>query len=166
MLEALAEAGFPVVREAGRTLVREQKEIGSPIHTGTELFGELLQSRSMYLYNQALEQHGPETVVFFDRSIIEPVAYYWAKGALAPHHTRLVEKYRYADRVFMTPPWPEIYERDAERDRDYDPEQREYKRLCEAFSAFGYEVEVLPKVSVAERVAFVTGVLDQESEPR
>lgn len=155
LLEALADEGYAVVREAGRELVREQQEIGSPIQPGTELFGELLQSRSMVLYNQALERYGTETTVFFDRSIMEPVAYYWSRGALAPHHQKLVERYRYADRVFMTPPWPEIFVQDAERRHGFDPEQKEYKRLCKAFPAFGYSMVELPKVSVEERLRFV-----------
>jgi len=57
LLEELARRGYSVVPEAGRQLVREQQSIGG-VETGSDLFGQLLFSRSMYLYNQAVESLG------------------------------------------------------------------------------------------------------------
>lgn len=154
LLEELSRRGYAVVREAGRQLVREQQSIGGVVQPGTELFGHLLLSRSMYLYNQVVEA-GVSGPVFFDRSIIEPIAGWRSSGQMAPHLVRAVERFRYATDVFMAPPWPEIFEQDAERRHGYDPEQKEYKRLIEAFEAFGYRLVTLPKISVEARADFV-----------
>jgi predicted ATPase len=154
LIEELSRRGYVVVREAGRQLAAEQQSIGGIAQPGTELFGQLLLSRSMYLYNRVLEAdvRGP---IFFDRSIIEPIAYWRSTGQMAPHLSRAVERFRYATDVFMAPPWPEIFEKDAERQHSYDPEQKEYARLIEAFEAFGYRLITLPKTSVDERADFV-----------
>ena len=53
----LARRGYSVVPEACRQLVREQQSIGG-VETGSDLSGQLLFSRSMYLYNQAVESLG------------------------------------------------------------------------------------------------------------
>lgn len=154
LIEELAHRGYAVVREAGRQLAAEQYAIGGVALPGTELFGHLLLSRSMYLYNQVLEA-GVNGAVFFDRSIIEPIAYWHSTGQMAPHLSRAVERFRYATDVFMAPPWPEIFEKDAERKHSYDPQQKEYARLIDAFEAFGYRLITLPKTSVDARADFV-----------
>jgi predicted ATPase len=58
LLEELARRGYSVVPEAGRQLVREQQSIGGIVKTGSALFGQLLFSRSMYLYDQAVGSLG------------------------------------------------------------------------------------------------------------
>ena len=154
LLEELARRGYAVVPEAGRQLVQEQQSIDGLAKPGTELFGHLLFSRSIYLYTQAVESSSGDPI-FFDRSIIEPIAGWRAKGQIAPHLERAVEQYRYATEVFMAPPWPEIFRKDTERQHSYDPEQKEYAHLTDAFQAFGYQLVPLPKVSVEERADFV-----------
>ena len=154
LVDELANRGFAVVPEAGRQLVLEQRAIGGVAIPGTELFGHLLLSRSMYLYNQAVAT-GPTAPVFFDRSIMEPVAYWRSQGVMVPYLEQVVAQYRYATDVFMVPPWPEIFTKDAERQHSYDPNQTEYARLMDAFQAFGYRLIEIPRISVLARADFV-----------
>jgi predicted ATPase len=92
--------------------------------------------------------------VFFDRGLID--------AAAALEHVTgepVLETYgrthRYHPRVFLTPPWPEIYAADAERRHDLAAASAEYARLLEAFPRLGYETVILPKVGVAERADFI-----------
>jgi predicted ATPase len=75
----------------------------------------------------------------------------------------LGQSHRYHRRVFLTPPWPEIYVTDLERRHGFDTGLAEYSRLLEAYPALGYEVVVLPKVGVVERADFVLTRLAQEA---
>jgi predicted ATPase len=59
----------------------------------------------------------------------------------------------------MAPPWPEIYVQDAERRHGLDSAINEYSRLLEVYASLGYELSILPKVGVAQRVDFVLGML-------
>lgn len=45
--------------------------------------------------------------------------------------------HRYHQRVFMAPPWPEIYVMDAERQHGFEEAKAEYERLMIAFPALG-----------------------------
>ncbi|MBO0756281.1 MAG: AAA family ATPase, partial [Bradyrhizobiaceae bacterium] len=66
---------------------------------------------------------------------------------------------RYHWRVFLTPPWPEIYGTDPQRRHGLDVASAEYSRLLETYPWLGYEVSILPKVEVRERADFILRTL-------
>ncbi len=73
--------------------------------------------------------------------------------------TALRQSHRYHQRVFLAPPWPEIYVTDPERRHGLDAALVEYSRLLKAYSSLGYEIAFLPKVGLVERADFVLSVL-------
>ena len=155
LLDALARRGHDVVPEAGRQIVKEQLSIdGDALPWADQRkFVELLLSRSMYLYNAVRAR---SKVVFFDRSIVEPCTYFMRDGVETPPSIRFaLERYRYFDTVFMTPPWRELYATDAERRGSFAAAEASYAELVESYSAVGYRISIVPRASVAERVAFV-----------
>jgi predicted ATPase len=98
--------------------------------------------------------------VFFDRSLIDAASALKATtGDDGPLNT-LKHQHRYHARVFLTPPWPEIYQQDAERQHDLAAAEEEYQRLLAIYPALGYEVVVLPKVSVEERLTWILEALN------
>ena len=69
------------------------------------------------------------------------------------------QSHRYHRRVFLAPPWPEIYVNDPERRHSFDAAVEEYARLLDAYPSLGYDVVVLPKAGVSERAGFVVDTL-------
>lgn len=67
----------------------------------------------------------------------------------------LAAHYRYSTPNLLAPPWPELFAPDAERRHDFASAVAEYDRLAAAYPALGYDVILLPKASVAGRLAFV-----------
>jgi predicted ATPase len=61
--------------------------------------------------------------------------------------------------VFLAPPWPEIYTLDQERRHDFAEAVAEYDRLIAVYPALGYDIHVLPKVSVSERADWILASL-------
>ena len=57
----------------------------------------------------------------------------------------------YHKRVFFTPPWPELYANDEERQLNFADAVDEYSRLLDAYERLGYSITVLPKVGVTGR---------------
>lgn len=97
--------------------------------------------------------------VFFDRGLIDAAAaleHMTGKPVL----TALGQANRYHRRVFLAPPWPEIYETDPERRHGLDVALAEYSRLLETYPSLGYEVLILPKVGVSERADFILNTLE------
>ena len=98
---------------------------------------------------------------FFDRGLID--------AAVALEHLTGVPTAetlgadRYHSRVFLAPPWPDIYETDPERRHGLEDARAEYDRLAGVYPELGYDVLVLPKVTVAERAALVLATLASPS---
>ena len=96
--------------------------------------------------------------MFFDRGLIDAAAelqHLTGEPTLQP----LRQLHRYHWRVFLAPPWREIYVTDPERRHGFDAALAEYLRLLKAYPSLGYEVFVLPKVGIVERADFVLSTL-------
>lgn len=96
--------------------------------------------------------------VFFDRGLVDA-----ASGLEAltdePALQQLAGQWRFHRKVFLTPPWPELYRMDAERQLGLDAALAEYDRLLRDYPALGYDIVELPKVPVAERADFLLELL-------
>jgi predicted ATPase len=147
IIQALKARGILCVDEAGRQIVQEQVRIGGD---GTPWqdrikFVELLLSRYMYLFEQITERTRP---VFFDRGIPDLIT-------VSEHHRAAARIYRYARKVFIAPPWPEIFRTDEERRHSYEDALAEYRLTPEAYREAGYQLIEVPKAPVSERVDFI-----------
>lgn len=153
LIEALAARGHRIMEEPGRRIVRQELETG-----GRALpWGDAV-AFARRAFAMALADHeamlGASGWVFFDRGVIDAASALQAitgEPVLAP----LRAAHRYHRRVFLAPPWPEIYETDAERRHDLSAGVAEFERLREALPWLGYEVITLPKAPVSARADFV-----------
>jgi predicted ATPase len=99
--------------------------------------------------------------VFFDRGLVD-AATALQHLAAEPILETLGRAGRYHRRVFLAPPWSEIYRTDSERRHGLAEARAEYERLAAAYPALGYEVRILPKVSVEARADLVLSVLAED----
>ena len=156
LIDELARRGYQTFAEPGREIVKEQLQIdgpGLPLGEDFSLFAELCASRIMNRYNSLGSVSAP---VFFDRSLVDPVSAYVRAKLQPPAHLHKAAKiYRFHARVFLTPPWPEIFRTDAERKHGFDEAMAEYDQLLKTYPVYGYETVLVPKLSVAERADFV-----------
>ena len=116
----------------------------------------LFLERSIALATQDFEaarsEKGP---VFFDRGLVDLIIAYEHYTGSRKFHEKLL-KARYAPTVYFTPPWPEIYVKDPERQHSLKDAILEYKRLEVGYPKFGYKIHVLPKTSVENRAKTIT----------
>ena len=159
LLSALERRGYRVFAEPGRQIVNEQQSVGGdglPWRNPTK-FAELCVSRAMYFYNSAMLLDPP---VFFDRSVIDNIAGIERSGLPMPvYFAQTLVRYRYAQRVFMVPPWPEIFAQDAERQHSFAEAEQEFYGLQQAYASLNYDVILIPRLPVEERANFVEGTL-------
>lgn len=152
MLAALAKAGFSTVPEPGRRIVRAaQAGHGAALPwVDPEAFARQALAMARDDLARAAALPGP---VLFDRGVLDAaVAFAHLTGT--PLSDALPD-WPYARRVVLAPPWPALFASDAERRHDLSEAVAEYERLAGALSDLGLETIVLPRVSVAERCAFV-----------
>jgi predicted ATPase len=157
LLAELGRRGYSIVEEPGRRIVKDELASGGVVLPWVDAPAFLHRAVAMALADRA-SAIASEGWVFFDRGLIDAAA-----GLQHLTGEPLLEKFgqshRYHRRVFLAPPWPEIYVQDAERSHSLDSAISEYSRLLEAYQSLSYEVSILPKASVAQRVDFVLGML-------
>lgn len=159
LIAALARKGYSTFDEPGRQVVREQMLIGGRGLPWEDLgqFVELTVSRSLLFAFDSLKRKGPS---FFDRSPVDQVSALEASGAAVPGHLlRVLQRLTYNRRVFLVPPWREIYVHDAERRHDFDEAEAAYHRLAATYRRLGYDIVILPRVDVEERVHHLLGMI-------
>ena len=96
--------------------------------------------------------------VFFDRGLIDALsALEDMTGDRVLH--RIGRQHPSHTTVFLTPPWPEIYRTDGERQHSFAVAEAEYVRLIRDYAALGYATLEVPKIAVGERADFVLAAL-------
>jgi len=159
LLDELNRRGHAVVEEPGRRIVLEEIKGNGTALPWVDMNAFLHRVIELALADRALAG-AMEGWVFFDRGLNDAASglqQLTGKSVLAPRG----RTHRYHRRVFLAPPWPEIYETDSERRHDLDLAIGEYTRLQDAYPSLGYEVFILPKVSVKERADFILHTLQQ-----
>jgi predicted ATPase len=158
LLAEMAARGHGVFPEPGRQVVKEEMLIGGDALPWRDAarFAERCLARAAYFFNVADPIERP---VLFDRSIVDAVAALQRMGGVPPHCAAAARVYRYAPRVFMVPPWRELFAADAERRHGYEAAVAEYDALMLDYPAHGYATVVVPKAGVAERADFLEAAL-------
>jgi predicted ATPase len=153
LLAELQRRGYATVKEPGRRIVAEEIEAGGTALPWVDVEAFARRAIRMAIADRAAAPHDGRPV-FFDRGLIDAASALEAMTG-EPVLRPLAEAHPYHARVFLTPPWPEIYLTDAERRHGMDAAIAEYERLCRDYPALGYEVDILPKIEVAERADYV-----------
>ena len=155
LIESLHRRGFARSIEAGRAIIQDQMSVGGRALPWADrsLFAELMLASELQSYRQAEQTAGD---FFFDRGVPDVLAYLRLCGLPVPDHIRKAAEFcRYNRRVFMTPPWKEIFRQDQERKQDFDEAIRTYQTLRETYSELGYDLIEIPPASIERRCDFV-----------
>jgi predicted ATPase len=155
LIEALQRAGYAATVEAGRGIIQDQTAIAGRALPWQDalLFAEMMLSWEMRSYHIAEQCNGP---VFFDRGVVDVAGYLRVVGLPIPAHiSQAAMKFRYNPRVFIAPPWKEIYGQDTERKQQFDEARRTYDAMLAAYTECGYELIQLPKAPVDERLRLI-----------
>jgi predicted ATPase len=159
LIDALEAAGFARTQEAGRGVIQDQVAINGPALPWRDrlAFAELMLAWDMRSHHAARQLAGP---VFCDRGVPDTLGYLRLSGLPVPAHMETAAvQFRYASRIFVAPPWREIFAQDAERKQDFAEAERTHAAMVETYSRLGYRLVELPRAPVAERVRFVVGAI-------
>jgi len=157
LLQELKRRGYTVIEEPGRRIVKEELESNGTALPWVDAPAFARRAITMALSDRAAALSS-DNWVFFDRGLIDAAAALQQSTGEAILE-ELGQSHRYHHRVFLTPPWPEIYATDKERCHSFDLAISEYSRLLEVYPSLGYELSLLPKVGVKERADFVLNEL-------
>jgi predicted ATPase len=157
LLAELGRRGHAVVEEPGRRIVKEELESGGRALPWVDGPAFARRAVALALADRAAAE-ARRGRVLFDRGMVDAASSLQHMTG-EPALEMLARPHPYHRRVFLTPPWPEIYGTDPERRHGLDAALEEYERLLKDYPALGYEVVVLPKITVVERADFVLDLL-------
>jgi predicted ATPase len=152
LLAELSRRRYATVEEPGRRIVKEELQGDGSALPWVNAAKFARRAIAMALADMA-SAATHEGWVFFDRGLIDAAVALEHVGGEPARMT--IGARRFHPRVFLTPPWPDIYMSDDERQHGLDTAVDEYERLLRAYPTLGYEVVALPKVSVAERADLI-----------
>jgi predicted ATPase len=159
IIEGLLAKGFCCYPEISREVTLEAKKQGieqlfleNPL-----LFSELLlEGRKKQFYNAQKEPHD---IVFLDRGIPDVLAYMHYIGDSYTAFFDLACREHTYTKIFVLPPWEEIYESDNERYENFEQATLIYNHLTETYQKYGYHLIEVPKGTVEDRISFILNQL-------
>ena len=155
LLEALKVRGFRCFEEVSRDLIEEgnKKGMANYFLEAPLAFSEALFEGRFAQYQTAknLPFQAPKPFVFFDRGLLDVVAYLESLGQENNPLKNKARNYPY-DRVVFLPPWKKIYHKDAQRLEEFEQAEKLSKALWNTYSREGVDPFVLPPGTVNERV--------------
>ncbi|MBS0247497.1 MAG: AAA family ATPase [Proteobacteria bacterium] len=155
LIAALAQAGCNVAQEAGRSIIQEQVAVGGRALPWADRsqFAWLMMERDIAAFEAMRQKSG---TAYFDRGIPDVIGYLTLCELPVPAALQqAAERCRYNRRVFIMPPWPEIFAPDAERKQTQDEAEATYRAMVATYTACGYDLIDVPRTTVAERARFV-----------
>lgn len=156
LIEELNRRGFFSVEEVARKIIQDEMALGGEALPGNNIERriEKMVVSSIETYQEALKERTETTI--FDRGVLDYVGYaYRTNTPISEELHQTAISLVYNKKVFLTPPWEEIYCNDTERKQSFEEALEVYDNLFKIYSDFGYEIIELPKASVERRADFV-----------
>ena len=166
VLVELEKRGYRVAPEVARQIIQEQVRDGGTAlpWADRKVYTDMMLARSIESYRA----HTPSLQeTFCDRGIPDTLGYARLIGLEEDAAIRIAcERYRYASRVFLAPPWQEIYQTDRERKQDFEEAVRTYETIARVYHECGYEIVELPRSEPSARAEFILSRLRLDENQR
>lgn len=155
IIDNLIKKGYTCFTEISRQVTLEAKKQGieqlfleKPL-----LFSELLLEGRKKQYHEA--QANTCNLIFLDRGIPDILAYMHYIGDSYPAFFDAACKDHKYTKVFVLPPWEEIYISDEARYENYEQAKLIYNHLIETYQKYGYQLTEVPKDTLDNRILFI-----------
>ncbi|HTQ64056.1 MAG TPA: AAA family ATPase [Puia sp.] len=153
LLNFLSSKGYAYIPETAREIIKRRISEGLSPRPDPASFARQMFDKDFENY---VSNSDKTSLLFFDRSFID------SAGLLQEADPNRYEQIktthltnRYNQKVFITPPWEEIFCNDAERDQSFRESIEVCDRVCKWYAAYHYELILLPKDTIENRAGFI-----------
>ncbi|MFZ9848695.1 MAG: AAA family ATPase [Flavobacteriales bacterium] len=153
ILQNLAKMGYSTFDEVAREVIKQELQKGSDVLPWLNLnaFSRAVLPVQIQNHEKAIKG-----LNFYDRGIPDIAAYQQKSNqAIFEELQNAINKHRYHDKVFITPPWKEIYMNDSERKESFEEAMEIHDFLVKVYTNNSYELIEIPKVNLEERLKFI-----------
>jgi predicted ATPase len=148
LITELARRGYAVVAEPGRRILAEERAGDGTALPWVDAAAFARRALEMSMWDHAAACG----LTFFDRGVVDAAVAIAATGGERPEAILAGARY---DRLFLAPPWPEIYVNDQDRRHTLEQALRDFDRVQRAYAEAGYAPVMLPRDTVTVRADFV-----------
>ncbi len=150
IIDALIEQGYACFPEISRQVTLEAKKQG---------IEQLFLEKPLLFSELLLEGRRKAEIVFMDRGIPDILAYMHYIGDSYPaFFDHACREHQYA-KIFVLPPWEEIYESDEARYENFEQAKLIFDHLIETYEKYGYQLIEVPQGTVEQRIQYILGQL-------
>jgi predicted ATPase len=151
--ESLELKGQNYIPETARQIIKERLSEGLTPRPDRKTFAQEIfdQGRINFVTNSRLS-----SLLLFDRSVIDNADLIFKSDSVGYNKIKGTHlKNRYNNKVFIAPPWIEIYRNDNERDQTYEEAVEVYEWIDKWYRQHDYDVVTLPKDTIKNSVKFI-----------
>lgn len=166
LLNELNKCGIQTVSEDARKIIKNQIKIkgnGLP-WKDKQYYAELMFNASVKSYKNIIHSENQNEIVVFDRGIIDTLCYMNMENIpISERMEKIVHEHKYNKRVFILPPWKEIYETDNERKQTWEEALFTFDKMKETYLKYDYEMIEVLKDSIENRKNFILDIIKNKS---
>lgn len=160
VIKKLEGLGHHCLHEVSREVTLEAQKQGI-----TQLFLEDPLLFSQKLLEARVKQYeslekSVKNLTFLDRGVPDVLAYLDYFGTDYPDTFSEACKLNSYDKIFLLPPWKEIYKNDNERYETFEEAKSIHSFLKKTYLFYNYQIVEVPKLSVKNRCDFILNNLD------
>ncbi|MCL6285378.1 AAA family ATPase [Ruegeria sp. 2012CJ41-6] len=159
LLQEMARRGYVTVPEPGRRIIAQERLSGGQVLPWVEPVAFCRRAMEMAMDDM---KRARGDLVLFDRCALD--ALIWFDRTQTPLTQKMRESVLalgYDCHVYLTPPWPEIYENDGDRRHGLRDALAEFDALCDRLPHYGFKTVLVPKGPVSERADWFEAQLNE-----
>lgn len=157
LIEELGKKRFCVVPEAAREIIKDQINSNADAlpWKNKSLYAKLMFDASLESYKNIADKISGN-VVFFDRGLPDTICYMNMENIFVSDELdSLVNTNPYNKKVFILPPWKEIYRTDSERKQTWKEAVFTFEMMKQTYLKYNYEIIEVPKDTIHKRCEFI-----------
>jgi predicted ATPase len=161
LLAALAARGYATVGESAREVIATRLALLLPPRPEPADFAREILRKDDEKYHRSLRSKGP---IFYDRSAVEALAMVHEASPFSEIELKgKLSGYTFHQKVFVLPPWQDIYVTDAERDHTFTHAVTVHAQIVRWYTWCGYQINEVPRLEVGQRVSHVLQALANDA---
>lgn len=155
IIEALLALKHQCFSEVSRDITLEAREKGIEqlFLTDPLLFSKHLLEKRSQQYSDALNL--TTDLIFFDRGVPDVFAYLNFANENYDFDCKLINSENKYTKIFITPPWKEIYTTDNERFESFEQALEIHSHIINTYKQLNYIPITIPTGTVEERINFI-----------
>ncbi len=160
LINELSDRNYKCVPEVARQIIQEEL-----VDAGDALPWANVKAYSRKMLECSILDYAKNNEVsenlFFDRGIPDTLGFeILMKFSYNKFLEEICMKMRYNRRIFLLPPWREIYENDNERKQNFEEALRTHDAMKVVYDKLGYQIVEVPLMSVDKRADFILDCLN------